>query len=109
MPMKAQAKALLTLCAGTALTASLIATSAHASQELASSKACLACHAVDKKLVGPAFKDVAAKYKGDKGAGAKLSESILKGSTGKWGPIPMPANNVSPAEASTLAKWVLSL
>jgi len=109
MPTKAQAKTFLSFCAGAALAASFATAPAHASQELASSKACLACHSVDKKLVGPAFKDVAAKYKGDKGAEAKLSESILKGSTGKWGPIPMPANNVSPAEASTLAKWVLSL
>jgi cytochrome c len=82
---------------------------AQASQELATSKNCMACHSVDKKLVGPAYKDIAAKYKGDKAAPGQLSQSILKGSSGKWGPIPMPANSVSEAEASTLAKWVLSL
>ena len=82
---------------------------AHANAELAASKACMACHSVDKKLVGPAFKDVAAKYKGGKDAAAQLAGSILKGSSGKWGPVPMPANQVTDAEADKLAKWVLTL
>lgn len=94
---------------GAALLAAALPLAAHASADLAKSKNCMACHGVDKKLVGPAFKDVAAKYKGDKEAVAKLSQSIAKGSTGKWGPIPMPANAVSDADASALAKWVLSL
>ena len=82
---------------------------AMANQELAQKKNCMACHAVDKKLVGPAYKDVAAKYGKDKDAVKKLSEKIIKGSAGVWGPVPMPANTqVSPAEAETLAKWVLS-
>jgi len=81
---------------------------AEASTDLAKSKACLACHAVDKKLVGPAFQDVAKKYAGQADAVAKLSESILKGGSGKWGPVPMPAQaGLSPADAKTLATWVL--
>ncbi|PLQ01211.1 c-type cytochrome [Cupriavidus pauculus] len=94
---------------GAALLAAALPMAAHANAELAKSKNCMACHSVDKKLVGPAFKDVAAKYKSDKDAAAKLSQSILKGSTGKWGPIPMPANAVSDTDASALAKWVLTL
>ncbi|CAG9168728.1 hypothetical protein LMG23992_01275 [Cupriavidus laharis] len=87
----------------------LLPAAAYASPDLAASKACMACHSVDKKLVGPAFKDVAAKYKGSKDAAAQLASSILKGSSGKWGPVPMPANRVTDAEADTLAKWVLTL
>lgn len=82
---------------------------AHASPELAKAKACMACHAVGTKLVGPAYKDVAARYAKDGGAEAKLALKIQKGSSGTWGPIPMPANpTVSDAEAKALAKWVLS-
>ena len=76
---------------------------------LAQSKNCLACHAVDKKLVGPSYKDVAAKYAGDKTAADKLATKIMKGGSGVWGPVPMPANTqVSEAEAKQLATWVLS-
>ncbi|MBE7940045.1 MULTISPECIES: c-type cytochrome [Ramlibacter] len=76
---------------------------------LAQSKNCLACHAVDKKLVGPAYKDVAAKYAGQKDAAAKLADKIMKGGSGVWGPVPMPANTqVNAAEAKQLAEWVLS-
>lgn len=86
----------------------LTAAPAHASLQLATQKACIACHAVDKKLVGPSYKEVAAKYKGKKDAEAKLTQSILKGSAGTWGQIPMPPNRVSDAEAKTLARWVLT-
>ena len=83
---------------------------AMANQELAQKKNCMACHAVDKKLVGPAYKDVAAKYAKDKDASKKLAEKIIKGGSGVWGPVPMPPNTqVSPAEAETLAKWVMSV
>ena len=83
--------------------------SALASPELAKQKNCLACHAVDKKLVGPSYKDVAAKYKGDKDAVAKLAKKIREGGVGVWGQVPMPANPaVNEQEALTLAKWVLS-
>ena len=89
--------------------AAIVSTPAFANMELAQKKNCLACHAVDKKVVGPAYKDVAAKYAGDKTAEAKLAEKIIKGGAGVWGPVPMPANpQVSADEAKTLAKWVLS-
>lgn len=82
---------------------------AFADQALATSKNCMACHAVDKKLVGPAFKDVAAKYKGDKSAADKLAAKVIKGGAGVWGPVPMPANpQVNDAEAHKLVAWVLS-
>jgi cytochrome c len=69
----------------------------------------MACHAVDKKIVGPAYKDVAAKYKGDKAAVDKLATKIMKGGSGVWGAIPMPANpQVNDAEAKKLAAWILS-
>ncbi len=88
----------------------LMSQAAFANEQLAKEKNCLACHAVESKLVGPAYKDVAAKYKGDKTAEAKLATKILKGGSGVWGAIPMPANpQVSEAEAKTLAHWVLSL
>lgn len=91
------------------IAAALVAGPAFASQELATKKNCMACHAVDKKLVGPAYKDVAAKYKGDKTAEAKLAEKVMKGGVGAWGQVPMPANpQVSKEEAATLVKWVLS-
>lgn len=79
-----------------------------ADEALAKAKNCLACHAVDKKLVGPAYKDVAAKYKGDKGAVAALAAKIKAGGKGVWGEIPMPPNNVTDDEAKKLATWVLS-
>jgi cytochrome c len=101
--MKTLAAALgaaLVLAGGTAL----------ASPELAKAKNCMACHAMDKKLVGPSYKDVAAKYASDKDAAAKLAKKIREGGTGVWGQVPMPANpQVSEAEAMTLAKWILTV
>ena len=82
---------------------------AFASADLAAKKNCLACHATDKKLVGPSYKDVAAKYAGDKTALAKLAEKIQKDGVGTWGQIPMPANQVTPDEAKQLATWVLTV
>ena len=90
--------------------AGLAATPALANEELAKKNACTACHAVDKKLVGPAYKDVAAKYKGDKGAEAKLIEKVKKGGSGVWGQVPMHPNaNVKDEDVKTLVKWILSL
>lgn len=87
----------------------LVSTSAFAQADLAKAKNCLACHAVGSKLVGPAYKDVAAKYAGQKGAEDKLVQKVMKGGSGVWGPVPMPANpQVSEAEARSLVKWVLS-
>jgi len=96
-------RALLLLTASTVL-----AMPALADEALAKSKNCMACHAVDKKLVGPAYKDVAKKYAGDKTAADKLAAKIQKGGSGVWGAIPMPANpQVNDAEAKKLAAWVL--
>jgi cytochrome c len=84
-----------------------------ADEALATAKNCMACHAVDKKMVGPSYKDVAAKYAGNKDTAAMLAEKIQKGSTpgkGNWGAIPMPANpQVNAAEAAKLAAWVLTV
>lgn len=92
-----------------ALTLSVVAP-AMADQALATSKNCMACHAVDKKLVGPSYKDVAAKYAGQKDAVDKLAAKIIKGGAGVWGPVPMPANaQVNEADAKKLAAWVMTL
>lgn len=78
-------------------------------QQLLKDKACLACHTVDKKLVGPAYKEVAAKYRSRKDAEAYLAKKIKEGSTGVWGQVPMPPNAVSDADAQTLAKYIRAL
>lgn len=81
---------------------------AFADQALATSKNCMACHAIDKKLVGPAYKDVAKKYAGQKDAAAKLATKVMKGGSGVWGAVPMPANTqVNDAEAKKLVTWIL--
>ncbi|GAB4567558.1 MAG: c-type cytochrome [Rhizobacter sp.] len=86
----------------------LVAGPAFANADLAQKKNCMACHAVDKKLVGPAYKDVAAKYAGQKDAVDKLAVKVIKGGAGVWGPVPMPANTaVSDAEAKQLVQWIL--
>ena len=101
-------KTLLALTAAAGLFAATAP--AFASADLAKAKNCMACHATDKKLVGPAYKDVAAKYAGQKDAVDKLAQKIIKGGSGVWGPVPMPPNaNVSEAEAKTLAAWVLTV
>ena len=93
-----------------AASALLIVGTAQANADLAKSSGCMNCHTVDKKLVGPALKDIAAKYKDDAGAEAKLAEKVTKGSTGVWGPVPMPPNShVSEANTKTLVQWILSL
>lgn len=82
---------------------------AGASTELARSKNCTACHATEKKLIGPSYKDVAAKYASDKEAVAKLTKKVREGGVGVWGQIPMSANpQVSADEAETLVKWILT-
>ncbi|WP_219218512.1 c-type cytochrome [Variovorax boronicumulans] len=86
-----------------------LAAPAFADLALATSKNCMSCHAVERKVLGPSFKDVAAKYKDDKGAVDTLANKIRKGGSGVWGPVPMPANNqVSEADAKKLAGWILS-
>jgi cytochrome c len=94
-----------------ALTAALaLMGTAHANEELAKKNNCTACHKVDGKLVGPGYKDVAAKYKSDKNAEAMLIEKVKKGGMGVWGPIPMPPNAaVKDEDVKTLVKWILTL
>jgi cytochrome c len=90
--------------------ASLVSLPALASADLAQKKNCMACHATDKKLIGPGYKEVAAKYAGQKDAADKLAQKIVKGGSGVWGQVPMPGNpQVSEAEAKQLAAWVLSV
>ncbi len=97
-------RVLLAISAGIVLVAP-----AMADEALAKAKNCMTCHAVDKKIVGPAYKDVAAKYKGNKDAAAMLATKVMKGGAGVWGPVPMPANTqVSEAEAKKLVAWVLA-
>jgi len=101
-------KYLSTLAAAAALAA--LTSPAMANMELAQKKSCLACHGVEQRMIGPSYKEVAAKYKGQKGADAKLVEKVLKGGKGAWGEIPMPANpQVSEAEAKELVHWILSM
>ncbi|MFI4953731.1 MAG: c-type cytochrome [Burkholderiales bacterium] len=94
----------------------LAAGSAHAALDNAAAEVlmkkdgCAACHAIDKKIVGPAYQDVAAKYKGDKDAPAKLADKVKKGGSGVWGPIPMPPNTqTSDADIKNLVSWILTL
>ena len=83
---------------------------AMADQKLAGAKNCLACHSVGTAVVGPALKDIAKKYAGDKEAPAALAAKIRAGGGGVWGAVPMPANpQVNEAEAKTLVTWILGL
>lgn len=92
-----------------ALLAASFSLHARADQALAQSKNCMACHAVDKKLVGPSYKDIAKKYGGQNGATAMLVGKVIKGGSGNWGAVPMPANpQVSDAEAQKLVNWILA-
>jgi cytochrome c len=86
----------------------VMAGQAQADEALAKAKNCMSCHAIDKKLVGPAYKEVAAKYKGDAKAPAMLAAKVKAGGKGTWGQIPMPPNNVTEDEAKKLVAWVLS-
>lgn len=97
---------MLSVVAGVLGTAPLLAQDGEA---LFNSKPCVACHQIETKMVGPALKEVAAKYAGQDGAVDMLAASIKDGSSGKWGPAPMPPNPVTEDEARTLAEWVLSL
>ena len=83
---------------------------AFADQALATVKNCMACHAIDKKVLGPGYKDVAKKYAGQKDAAAKLATKVMKGGSGVWGAVSMPANpQVNEAEANKLVAWILAL
>ncbi len=93
-------------CAALAVPASVLAQDA---AKLAQEKACLACHAVDKKVVGPSYKEIAAKYRTDKNAEANLIKRVREGGSGVWGQVPMPPNTtVNAKEAQILVKWIMS-
>lgn len=95
---------------GLVLAGLAISVPAHANEAMARKYNCLACHTIDKRSVGPAYKEVAKKYAGQKGAEAKLVEKVKKGGAGVWGPTPMPPNAAVPdADVKALVKWVLSL
>lgn len=88
----------------------LIAAPVQADEALAKKYNCLACHQVDKKVLGPAYKEIAKKYKGQADAGAKLADKVKKGGSGVWGPVPMPPNPAMPdAEVKKLVDWILKL
>ena len=94
----------------TIVTACMLWAPAWASPELAQKKNCLACHAVNQKVIGPSYKDVATKYAGQPDAVAKLVPKVMKGGAGVWGAVPMPANpQVNEAEAKQLVQWILTL
>ncbi len=97
--------------AGMLLAGSVNAANADAAKALAQKNGCLACHSIDKKVLGPAYKDVAAKYKGDKAAEAKMIAKVKAGGSGVWGPMPMPANSpqVKDEDIKTIVQWILSL
>jgi cytochrome c len=104
-------KSLLLLGGGVAVLT--LSSAAIASEAIATKAGCLACHAVDKKVVGPSYKDIAAKYKGQADAAAKLADKVRKGGVGVWGPppIPMPPNpvdKISDADLKTVVQWVLA-
>lgn len=95
-------------CIALALSA-LVGLPAWASKELAQKNACLACHAAERKLVGPAYQDIAKKYASEKDAAQVLARSIKAGGSGKWGAVPMPAQpSLSEADATSLAQWILA-
>lgn len=98
---------MMAVCAAGSL---MVAGQASADLALAQKNGCMVCHGVDKKVMGPSYKDVAAKYKGQADAEAKLVDKVKKGGSGVWGPMPMPANSprVSDADIKTLVKWVLA-
>ncbi|HEX7606841.1 MAG TPA: c-type cytochrome [Usitatibacter sp.] len=92
-----------------ALAIAVAALPALANEDLANKSGCLACHGIDKKIVGPSYKEVAAKYKSDKDAAAKLFKKVKEGGVGVWGQVPMPPNaTVTDDDIKALVKWVLS-
>jgi cytochrome c len=111
IPILSQGEIVKNLITCVFVSAGLLASAGNAlaSEALAKKYNCLTCHAMDKKVIGPSYQDVAAKYKGDAGAEAKLVAKIKNGGAGVWGQIPMPPNpNVPEADIKTLVKWVLS-
>lgn len=107
--MKAVVVAAL-FAAGVAFTSGALAADSKAAEALAKNSGCFACHAVDKKLVGPSYKDIAAKYRNDKNAEASLIKKVKAGGKGVWGDVPMPPNaHVKDADIKTMVQWILTL
>lgn len=102
---------ILTIATTASLMVGYQANAADAAEALAQKSGCLACHSIDKKVLGPSYKDVAAKYKGDKTAEARLIAKVKAGGSGVWGPIPMPAHSpqVKDADIKTIVQWVLKM
>ena len=99
----------LIAAAGLAFATGSLAADPKEAEELAKKNACMACHAIDKKLIGPGFKEVAAKYKGQADAAVVLSDKVKKGGMGVWGQMPMPPNgNLGDADIKTLVEWILA-
>lgn len=101
---------LLAATAAAALAAGAHAADAKAGEALARSSGCLACHTVDKKLVGPSYQEIADRYRNDRGAEASLAQKVKEGGKGVWGDIPMPPNaHVKDADIKTMVQWILSV
>lgn len=101
---------LLAAAAAITLAAGAQAADAKAAEALAKASGCLACHTVDKKLVGPSYKEIANRYRKDKGAAASLAQKVKTGGKGAWGDIPMPPNaHVKDADIKTIVQWILSI
>lgn len=97
------------LAVSTATLGLLLASGAQADEKIAQANGCMTCHQIDKKILGPSFKDVAAKYKGDKGAEAMLVKKVKDGGKGVWGEMPMPPNaHVKDADIAAIVKWILA-
>lgn len=100
----------LTAAAALSFAGGALAADAKAAEALAKNNGCLACHTADKKLVGPSFKEIAAKYRNDKAAEANLVKKVKAGGKGVWGDVPMPPNaHVKDADIKTMVQWILSL
>ena len=100
----------LAVAAGLTLASGALAADPKAGEALAKNSGCLACHTVDKKLVGPTYKDIAAKYRSDKGAEAKLIKKVKVGGKGVWGDVPMSPNaHVKDEDIKTMVQWILSI
>jgi cytochrome c len=103
-------KVMMLALAAVALAAAAPARADDDGKELLQKSGCTACHAIDKKVIGPAYNDVAAKYKGDAGAAAKLADKVKKGGSGVWGPIPMPPNTaVKDEDIKKMVAYILAL
>lgn len=95
--------------ASAALVGLALAGAAHANEKLAQASGCMVCHGIDKKVIGPSYKDIAAKYAKDKGAEASLVKKVKAGGKGVWGEVPMPPNpHVKDEDIQTLVKWILT-